>query len=159
MPKSRLKKLLEAKEKMKNDPCWKGYRMLGKKKDGDKEVPNCVPEAESLGVKIARLKQQNVARDWNKKSSAEKLAALKKHREDLEKRRADMKEEDWDDDFDMTGCPLLEKLNPSMGIKKYINDFSKSDAPQFKGASASKRRRMAVAAYLSAKRKKLDRGE
>ncbi len=52
------------------------------------------------------------------------------------------------------GDPLLEKLKPSMGIKKYIGDFAKSDAPQFKGASASKRRRMAVAAYLGAKRKK-----
>lgn len=52
------------------------------------------------------------------------------------------------------GDPLLEKLKPSMGIRKYISDFSKSDAPQFKGASASKRRQMAVAAYLGAKRKK-----
>ena len=52
------------------------------------------------------------------------------------------------------GDPLLEKLKPSMGIKKYIGDFAKSDAPQFKGASASKRRQMAVAAYLGAKRKK-----
>jgi hypothetical protein len=54
------------------------------------------------------------------------------------------------------GCPLLEKLNPSMGIGKYIKDFKKSDAPQFKGASASKRRKMAVAAYLGAKRKKME---
>jgi len=30
-------------EKMKNDPCWKGYAMVGKKKKGGKEVPNCVP--------------------------------------------------------------------------------------------------------------------
>jgi len=31
-------------EKMK-DPCWKNYRMLGTKKKGDKQVPNCVPES------------------------------------------------------------------------------------------------------------------
>ena len=30
------------------DPCWKGYRMLGTKKKGDKEVPNCVPEETNL---------------------------------------------------------------------------------------------------------------
>ena len=30
-------------EKMKNDPCWKGYEMVGKKKKGGKQVPNCVP--------------------------------------------------------------------------------------------------------------------
>lgn len=25
------------------DPCWKGYKMVGTKKKGSKEVPNCVP--------------------------------------------------------------------------------------------------------------------
>jgi len=30
-------------EKMKNDPCWKGYQMVGEKKKGGKKVPNCVP--------------------------------------------------------------------------------------------------------------------
>jgi hypothetical protein len=30
-------------EKMKDDPCWKGYQMVGKKKKGGKQVPNCVP--------------------------------------------------------------------------------------------------------------------
>jgi hypothetical protein len=28
----------------KDDPCWTGYRMYGKKMKGGKEVPNCVPE-------------------------------------------------------------------------------------------------------------------
>jgi len=59
-------------------------------------------------------------------------------------------------EIDMTGCPLLEKLSPSDGIGTYIKDFKKSDAPQFKGASGSKRRKMAVAAYLGAKRKKME---
>jgi hypothetical protein len=27
-----------------DDPCWKGYKMVGTKKKGGKEVPNCVPE-------------------------------------------------------------------------------------------------------------------
>ena len=38
-----------------------------------------------------------------------------------------------------------------MGIKAYIKDFQKSDAPQFKGKSKEKRRDQAVAAYLQAK--------
>lgn len=41
----------DIREKMK-DPCWKGYRMLGTKKKGDAEVPNCVP------VKEAKEKQE-----------------------------------------------------------------------------------------------------
>ena len=50
------------------------------------------------------------------------------------------------------GDIIKEKLKPSMGIGSYIKDFSKSDAPQFKGKSEKERRDMAVAAYLSAKR-------
>jgi hypothetical protein len=32
------------KEKTADDPCWDGYEMIGMKKKGKKEVPNCVPE-------------------------------------------------------------------------------------------------------------------
>jgi hypothetical protein len=37
-------------------------------------------------------------------------------------------------------------------MKALIADFKKSDAPQFKGASVDKRRKMAYAAYMDAKR-------
>ena len=30
-------------ERMKDDPCWKGYQMVGMKKKGGRSVPNCVP--------------------------------------------------------------------------------------------------------------------
>ena len=39
-----MKSFKTLREKMK-DPCWKNYRMLGTKKKGDKQVPNCVPES------------------------------------------------------------------------------------------------------------------
>ena len=42
-------------------------------------------------------------------------------------------------------------LKVSDGIGAYIDDFKKSDAPQFKGKSEKERRDMAIAAYLSAK--------
>lgn len=45
-------------------------------------------------------------------------------------------------------------LKVSDGIGAWIDDFQKSDAPQFKGHSKEKRRDQAVAAYLSAKRGK-----
>jgi hypothetical protein len=37
--------LEESKKKItaSEDPCWKGYKMVGTKKKGGKEVPNCVP--------------------------------------------------------------------------------------------------------------------
>lgn len=39
------KNLAEAKKKMspKDDPCWKGYHMVGTKMKKGREVPNCVP--------------------------------------------------------------------------------------------------------------------
>jgi hypothetical protein len=47
---------------------------------------------------------------------------------------------------------LEEKLTAKTPMGKYIKDFTKSDAPQFKGKSASKRRVMAIAAKLTAER-------
>lgn len=29
---------------MEDNPCWKGYKMIGKKMKNGKEVPNCVPK-------------------------------------------------------------------------------------------------------------------
>ena len=43
-------------------------------------------------------------------------------------------------------------LKVSDGIAAYIDDFKKSDAPQFKGKSNKERRDQAIAAYLSAKK-------
>ncbi len=43
-------------------------------------------------------------------------------------------------------------LDPKDGIGSYIKDFKKSKAPQFKGKSDKKKRDMAIAAYLDAKR-------
>lgn len=40
----KLKKILEE-LKSSDNPCWKGYTMLGTKKKNGKEVPNCVKES------------------------------------------------------------------------------------------------------------------
>lgn len=34
---------IEATKKAPKGVCWKGYKMVGMKKKGKKEVPNCVP--------------------------------------------------------------------------------------------------------------------
>ena len=46
----------------KEDPCWKGYHMVGTKKKAGREVPNCVPgkkgatneDAATMAVKVQR---------------------------------------------------------------------------------------------------------
>ena len=62
-----------------------------------------------------------------------------------------------------TPCPrpfkegvVAEKLGPNTKPETYIKDFKKSDAPQFKGKSAEKKRQMAIAAYMSNKNEALD---
>lgn len=57
----------------------------------------------------------------------------------------------WREEFE-----LDEKLDPSMGAGEYVKDFRDSDAPQFKGKSMEKKQKMAIAAYLSARRKQQD---
>ena len=49
---------------------------------------------------------------------------------------------------------LEEKLGKDADAGDYIDDFKKSDAPQFKGKSDKKKKDMAIAAYLDAKDKK-----
>jgi hypothetical protein len=51
---------------MKDDPCWKGYEMIGKKKKNGKKVPNCVPVDEAF----ERMVSENTPsdREWGKSS-------------------------------------------------------------------------------------------
>jgi hypothetical protein len=39
---------IDYKKREDDDPCWKGYKQIGMKKKGKKEVPNCVPEEAEL---------------------------------------------------------------------------------------------------------------
>ena len=52
----------------------------------------------------------------------------------------------------MSESYINEKLSVAQGMGAWIDDFKKSDAPQFKGKSDKERRDMAIAAYLDAKR-------
>jgi len=49
-----------------------------------------------------------------------------------------------------------EVLSKNADMGDYIDDFEKSDAPQFKGKSKEKRKDMAIAAYLSKNESFLD---
>ena len=49
---------------------------------------------------------------------------------------------------------MSEKLGKDVDAGDYIDDFRKSDAPQFKGKSDKKIRDMDIAAYLDSKEKK-----
>jgi putative cell wall-binding protein len=55
---------------------------------------------------------------------------------------------------DSLRAKLGEKITASTPMGDVIDDFQKSDAPQFKGKSKEKKRQMAVAAKLGAEKKK-----
>ena len=48
---------------------------------------------------------------------------------------------------------LLEVLDPSMGVKAYIDDFIKSDDSRFKGDTKEQRRKRAIAAFYADQKK------
>jgi cytidyltransferase-like protein len=56
-------------KKMKNDPCWKGYEMIGKKKKNGREVPNCVPANEAF---------EQFMQSMDNKPSGKKISVKKK---------------------------------------------------------------------------------
>lgn len=64
--------------------------------------------------------------------------------------KADLRARLRDASTDMQTNLVHEKLKPSDSMGTYIKDFQDSDAPQFKGKSKEKRRKMAIAAKLSA---------
>lgn len=74
-----------------------------------------------------------------------KLSALHQSSKDMYAVMAGDNEDNMDESVN-------EKLKVSDGAGKWISDFKKSDAPQFRGKSEKERRDMALAAYLSAKR-------
>ena len=51
---------------------------------------------------------------------------------------------------------IAEKLGKKAKVGDYIEDFTDSDAPQFKGKSKKKKKQMAVAAFLNKEEQKLD---
>jgi len=63
-----------------DDPCWKGYEMVGMKKKDGKEVPNCVPKNESVvneGMKPSQVRsaiskvKKELMRKWKQKGGYE----------------------------------------------------------------------------------------
>jgi len=116
----------------------------------------------------AELKKQKIQLDEAKSGGKEAYRkffdkALKKFgvkspaelKGDKEKEFYDYIDKNWKSDKeesgDMSEAYINEVLKPSDDVSKWIEDFRKSDAPQFEGKDDEERREMAVAAWLSAR--------
>jgi hypothetical protein len=64
------------KMKMKDDPCWDGYEMVGKKKKGGKEVPNCVPESAEPDADKKPDEDKDGIPDWADRNPKRKAPAF-----------------------------------------------------------------------------------
>ena len=69
-----------------DEACWSGYKQVGMKKKGDKQVPNCVPEESKLNElskKLLKRYSDKASKDIDKRFAA---AKTEKDREKLTKR-------------------------------------------------------------------------
>jgi hypothetical protein len=89
----------EAKKMKGKDPCWDGYKMLGTKPKGGKQVPNCIPE-ETMEENIARLVSNSIKRVTAVKPTPQQKADIRMNREETEDK--DPGEYDQEGDMAMT---------------------------------------------------------
>ena len=59
-----------------SEACWKGYRQLGMKKKGGRQVPNCVPKTDECAG-VGTITKQNSTVDVNKGTPRKNLKAFK----------------------------------------------------------------------------------
>ena len=104
-------------------PCWKGYKQVGMKSKGGKQVPNCVPESVMNEASVAKLQkdygkvveliQQHLEKYKASKNDAEK----KKHVEDLKKLNITKKKIEADLDKTISGLYKDAELQEDCGCK------------------------------------------
>ena len=117
--------------------------MMGRLKEKELEEAKFTPKEIKMAIGIAsdpRYKGGNMT------GATKAIDKIKKGLSDYPQVAAVLKRQNESVD-------LEEKLQVSDGMKKWIEDFQKSDAPQFEGMDKNERREMAIAAYLAAKRR------
>lgn len=144
----------------------KGGRImyLGATSYKDKKTAEGEAEAYLLGYNRAgqrgaenaawKFKQKNEAKKYTPPTKAEIEADKKKDRKGKPRPSMSTKSVNKNVYKNMT-----EKLTVADGMAAWIDDFQKSDAPQFEGKDKEERRNMAIAAYLAAKREEKDKGK
>lgn len=148
-----------SKDGVKEDPCWDTHKQVGMKRKGNKMVPNCVPKNEAVSdAQRAAIAINKKERGEKPKDEKPKVNELSLSRKDITKSGINptvSKDKDKiKKDLDKLRKGLKDQLDKNSDAGDFIDDFKKSDAPQFKGKSDKKKRDMAIAAYLSRKDQK-----
>lgn len=114
------------------------------------EIPTNVMNKINAGVKTAQTAAGAMIDFYNQMSEKENIDFTKnpKFRVAIERLRDLAKDVPVKSKMEEIDS-LLEKLTKKSKVDDFVDDFKKSDAKQFKGKSAEKKRKMAVAAYLA----------
>ena len=135
------------------EACWSGYKQVGMKKKGKKVVPDCVPEGKEHSWKSEGHYTKD-GKEWTGPQHAHNGQVMTGKKHTADSQNLYHYKELSPEVRKKVAKTIEEKLDATKNsIGDYVKDFKKSDAPQFKGKSSSKRRQMAIAAYLGSKRR------
>ena len=106
-----------------SNPCWKGYKQVGMKNKGGKQVPNCVPESVMNEASVAKLQKdygkvvELIQQHLEKYKAAKNDAEKKKHVEDLKKLNITKKKIEADLDKTISSLYQDAELEEGCGCK------------------------------------------
>ena len=145
---------------------WHNIHMKRKRgekmrKKGEKGAPTADQMARAKGEAVSDAQRSAIAMDMKargKKPKGDKVDELSLSTKDITKSGINptvSKDKDKiKKDLEKLRKGLKDQLDKNSDAGDFIDDFKKSDAPQFKGKSDKKKRDMAIAAYLSRKDQK-----
>lgn len=102
----------EAKDKRKDDPCWKNYKQVGNKTKNGKEVPNCVPvkkeNKESIKRELgeARIEFKRLARIINEHHLNDEIRGVWDAFDQLAQRIANL-EKSYEQEYEKMAHPQM----------------------------------------------------
>ena len=114
----------------------------------DEGIIDTVRQSKTLNKKnysaAAKMLAKRIKKDPKTDKKTHAFDVAKIHRNVHHRKLSSMVAGDW-----RQGDPILESLTPDMGVAKYIEEFSVSEASHFESTTASGRRQMAVATYIA----------
>jgi hypothetical protein len=111
-----------------DDPCWKGYKQIGMKKKGGKQVPNCVPEEIELEAAFESMMGQFGEADVEEGpfKGLGKMMMKRKLKKDMSKHDDEM---DADLDNDWAGDDFVKAYDQKARKKKALSRLSRESEP------------------------------
>ena len=134
-------------EKKKDDPCWDDYEMVGTKKKGGKEVPNCVPMGDEAdeGNAFSGARQDAIDNDEDEFEVGGETFKVKGKKEKTNEAmlrrliRQELLEAIYDGRKVELNKPMSNPENPKKKSKVYVNSGEKYKSGKHKGQVRAKK--------------------